>query len=80
MYPACFMKSKKGYCVMFPDLNYLATQGDDMREAMEMAIDCLAGYLFDAKIEHEKVNKPSKYYDIDVKKIAKKYDMKKKIF
>ena len=28
MYPACFYKEDDGYSVIFPDLNYLATQGD----------------------------------------------------
>ena len=27
MYPACFYKDKDGYSVIFPDLNYLATDG-----------------------------------------------------
>ena len=45
MYPACFYKEAEGYSVVFPDLNNLATQGDTFEEAMEMAVDCLAGYL-----------------------------------
>ena len=43
MYPACFYKEAEGYSVVFPDLNNLATQGDTFEEAMEMAVDCLAG-------------------------------------
>ena len=46
MYPACFYKEAEGYSVVFPDLNNLATQGDTFEEAMEMAVDCLAGYLY----------------------------------
>ena len=45
MYPACFFHENDSYSVIFPDLNYLATQGDTFEEAMEMAVDCLAGYL-----------------------------------
>ena len=45
MYPACFYKEAEGYSVVFPDLNNLATQGDTFEEAMEMAVDCLAGAL-----------------------------------
>ena len=31
MYPACFYKEDNGsYSVVFPDLNYLATQGDNL--------------------------------------------------
>lgn len=78
MYPACFMKSEKSYCVLFPDLNDLATDGKDMNQAMEMAIDCLAGYLFTAKRDHEKINKPSKYNEIDIERIVKEYEIDRK--
>ena len=30
-YPACFYKENDGYSVIFPDLNYLATQGGQLR-------------------------------------------------
>ena len=45
MYPACFFKKENGYSVIFPDLDWLATQGDTIKDIMEMAIDCLAGCL-----------------------------------
>ena len=45
IYPACFYKEEKGYSVIFPDLNWLSTCGDTLEQAMEMAIDCLAGYI-----------------------------------
>ena len=44
-YPACFLKDKSGYSVIFPDLNNLATCGQTLDEALTMAVDCLAGYL-----------------------------------
>lgn len=54
IYPACFYKEKEGnYSVIFPVLG-IATCGDTIDEAMEMAIDCLAGYLYDAKIAKKK--------------------------
>ena len=34
VYPACFYKEENGYSVIFPDLNWLATQGDTLQEAM----------------------------------------------
>ena len=34
IYPACFYKEEDGYSVIFPDLNYLATQGDDLEDAI----------------------------------------------
>jgi len=45
-YPACFIKEAGGYSVIFPDLNHLATCGQTLEEALSMAIDCLAGYLY----------------------------------
>jgi predicted RNase H-like HicB family nuclease len=66
IYPACFYKEKEGnYSVIFPVLG-IATCGDTIDEAMEMAVDCLAGYLYDAKIENEEVPKPPKMEDIDI--------------
>lgn len=32
-YPACFYKENDGYSVIFPDLNYLATQGDNFGDS-----------------------------------------------
>lgn len=46
-YPACFYKEKdNSYTVIFPDLNFLATQGENLEKAMISAIDCMAGYLY----------------------------------
>lgn len=44
-YPAVFIKEENGYSVIFPDLN-CATSGGDLHEALEMAVDCMAGVLF----------------------------------
>ena len=74
MYPACFYKEDDGYSVIFPDLNYLATCGKDLNEAMEMAIDCLAGYAFDCQLEGEKLPKVSNIESIDAKAIGKELD------
>ena len=52
IYPACFFKEDNGYSVIFPDLNYLATQGDTLEDAVSMAVDCLAGYLYTAKMDN----------------------------
>ena len=39
MYPACFYKEKEGgYSVIFPVLG-IATCGDDINQAMSMAVD-----------------------------------------
>ena len=60
MYPACFYKEKSGsYSVIFPDLNHLATCGDTLDQALAMAVDCLAGYLYSAARDGETVPQPS---------------------
>ena len=65
-YPACIYKEKDGgYSVIFPDLNHLATCGETLDEALFMAVDCLAGYLFEAEKEGLEVNPPSNMNDID---------------
>ena len=65
-YPACFFKEDNGYSVVFPDLNYLATCGETQDEAMAMAIDALAGYIFTCKQDKEKIPQPSALPDIDI--------------
>lgn len=74
MYPACFFHEESGYSVIFPDLNWLATQGDTFEEAMEMAIECLAGYLHTCKTDGDTIPTPSKLSDIDPESIAKELD------
>lgn len=64
IYPAIFYKEKDGYSVIFPDLNYLSTCGKNLNDVMEMAIDCLAGYLYTAKLDDDKLPTPSKIDDI----------------
>lgn len=59
-YPACFYKEHEGgYSVIFPDLDHLATCGDTLDEALKMAVDCLAGYLFSLKQNNETPAAPS---------------------
>lgn len=74
MYPACFFHENDCYSVVFPDLNWLATQGETFEEAMEMAIDCLAGYLYSGQRDGDAIPKPSKLSDIDPEAVAKELD------
>ncbi len=67
-YPACFIKEDSGYSVIFPDLN-TATCGENLEDAFSMAVDCLAGYLYSADLEGEKVPSASGLKDIDIQKI-----------
>lgn len=64
VYPAIFCKEDNGYSVLFPDLNWLSTCGDTLEEAMAMAVDCLAGYLYDCQKDHEPTPAPSKMTDL----------------
>ena len=75
IYPACFFKEATGYSVVFPDLNHLATCGDTLEEAIEMAVDCLAGYLYTLKKEHQEAPKPSDMSSIDPAAIAAELDL-----
>ncbi len=73
-YPAIFYKEENGYSVIFPDLNYLATDGDTLEQALAMAVDCLAGYLYSAKRDNEAIPKPSELKTVDPVKVAKELD------
>ena len=67
IYPACFYEEEDGqYSVIFPDLNHLSTFGSNLNEAMEMAIDCLAGYLYDELLLHNTLPKASNIKDVDI--------------
>ncbi len=66
VYPAIFYQEDSGISVVFPDLNHLATCGEDMQEAMEMAVDCLAGYLFSEKLEGNDIPAPTPINQLDI--------------
>ena len=74
MYPTCFYKEEDGYSVIFPDLNYLATQGDSLEDAMEMAIECLTAYLHSCKVDGEAVPAPSNLTDINPVDVSKEVE------
>ena len=67
LYPAIFYEEKDGsFSVVFPDLNHLATEGENFSEAMEMAIDCLAGYIFSLKQDGEEIPPPTPIEKVDI--------------
>ena len=74
MYPACFYKEGNGYSVIFPDLDYLSTCGENLEDAMSMAIDCLAGRLLWLKEDKEPVPAPSALKAVDPIAIAKELE------
>lgn len=74
-YPACFIKEESGYSVVFPDLGYLATCGETLEDALEMAVDCLASYLYLSKKDGSCVPAASTIGTIDPKKVAKELEV-----
>lgn len=75
MYPACFFKEDNSYSVVFPDLNWLSTYGETLDEAMSMAVDCLAGYLFTSKMDGDAIPEPSSLKDISSDSVANELEI-----
>lgn len=67
-YPACFIKESNGYSVIFPDLG-VATCGSTFEEANYMAMDCLAGVIFNLQRDGERIPPPSPIDQIDPFKV-----------
>ncbi len=74
-YPACFFKEDNGYSVIFPDLNYLATCGDTLDDALSMAVDCLAGYLYWLKKDGETAPAPSSMDAVNINDLARELEV-----
>ena len=70
IYPACFFEEENHYSVIFPDFSYLSTCEDSLQDALDLAVDCLAGALFSAKLDNEDIPIPSKLEEIDPTQIA----------
>lgn len=53
-YPALFHKAEEGgFWISFPDIPECLTQGDDMTQAYEMAVDALGLALSDREKDHQ---------------------------
>lgn len=74
-YPACFFREEGVYSVIFPDLNYLATCGETLDEALRMAVDCLAGYLYRLKQDGEAAPAASAMDKISSVDVAKELEI-----
>ena len=72
-YSACFFKEDSGYSVIFPDLNYLSTCGSTLDEALSMAVDCLAGYLF--WLEKDGESAPPASDKVDLEAVASELEI-----
>ena len=70
VYPACFVKEENGYSVIFPDLD-TATCGSTLENAAQMAVDCLAGYLYWLQQDGDTIPAPSPMEDISPENVAK---------
>lgn len=75
IYPACFFKEESGYCVIFPDLDNLATCGENLEEAMTMAVDCLAGCLYSLKQDGKSAPPPSDIQAIHMESVARELEI-----
>lgn len=77
-YPAIFHVAEEGgYWVTFPDIPECITEGDDMEEAYQMAVDALGLALTERMKEGEKLPKVSKVEDIkeDGKIVIVQFDL-----
>ena len=70
IYPAIFYPEENGqYSVIFPDLNDLATYGNDLTDAFVMAHEACGQYLFASLKDGEELPAPS-----DINTIKKEKD------
>ncbi|MEY8376380.1 type II toxin-antitoxin system HicB family antitoxin [Lachnospiraceae bacterium 56-18] len=68
-YPAIFHKAEEGgFWISFPDLPECLTEGNDMTQAYEMAVNALGLALTSREIENEPIPEPSAPSDIIVEK------------
>lgn len=68
-YPAIFYKNKEneGYTVVFPDLEYGATEGRNETEAVQMAQDYIGTWLYEDYLENTAFPKSTNIEEITVK-------------
>lgn len=75
VYPAVFYEEEGKISVIFPDLGNLATFGDNVADAMRMAVDACGQYLFTALRDSESLPVPSALGEIDPNVILKDFEM-----
>lgn len=62
-YPAIFRKAEEGgFWITFPDIPECMTQGDDMQQSYEMAVEALGLALTSRKEEKQEIPIPSEPY------------------
>lgn len=66
-YPAVFHKAEEGgFWVSFPDFPECFTEGDDMAQAYEMAVEAMGLALVSRKEEGEEIPNPTEIDKVDV--------------
>ena len=66
-YPAVFHKAEEGgFWISFPDFPECLTEGDDMQEAYDMAVEALGLVLTGRAEEKEEIPKPTEVDQISV--------------
>lgn len=75
VYPAIFYEEEGKISVIFPDLGNLATFGDNIADAMRMAVDVCGQYLFTALRDGEPFPPPSTLSEINPAAILKEFEM-----
>ena len=67
-YPVIFYKNKEneGYTVVFPDLEYGATEGRNETEAVQMSQDYIGSWLYEDYLENNTFPKSSRLDEITV--------------
>lgn len=66
-YPAVFHKAEEGgFWISFPDFPECLTEGDDMQEAYEMAVEALGLVLTGRAEEKEEIPRPTEVDQISV--------------
>ena len=58
-YPAVFHKEDNGFWISFPDFPECFTEGDDMQQAYEMAVDALGLAIVSRSEEKEEIPNPT---------------------
>lgn len=65
-YPAVFHKEDGGFWITFPDFPECFTEGDDMQQAYEMAVDALGLAIISRQEETEEIPTPTDVSKIEV--------------
>ncbi|MBO5159336.1 MAG: type II toxin-antitoxin system HicB family antitoxin [Lachnospiraceae bacterium] len=65
-YPAIFHKEEEGFWVSFPDFPECFTEGDNMEQAYQMAVEALGLAITSRKEEGEEIPNPTVPEKVDV--------------